>query len=95
MSNEQEFEGIWDDVQEALKWKPVLPKLKAFEDAKGTADKAHALQDLAAFAIQTGTGQDPYKNRSFLAFAKFVSLIKNDWQVRHIVEDALSIPHKK
>jgi hypothetical protein len=84
-----EYGGIWDDVQTALKWKPILPLVKALEDAQGTVDKAEAARELSAFAIKNALGTDPYKHRAFLIYCKFVELIKEDPQWRAIVEGIL------
>ena len=84
-----EYGGIWDDVQTALKWKPILPLVKALEDAQGTVGKAEAARDLGAFAIKNALNTDPYRHRFFLVFCKFVELIKSDPEWRAIVEDIL------
>ena len=89
MKDVVEVEGVWDDVQTALKWKPILPLLKAMEESNGTVAKAEAIRDLAAFAIKTGLNTDPYGHRAFLVYAKFVDLMKKDHQWQLIVEDIL------
>ena len=81
--------GVWDDVQTALKWKPILPLVKALEDAQGTVAKADAARDLGAFAIKNALNTDPYKHRVFLIYCKFVELIRSDPEWRAIVEDIL------
>lgn len=84
-----EYGGIWDDVQTALKWKPILPLVKALEDAQGTVAKAEAARELSAFAIKNALNTDPYKHRAFLIYCKFVELIKEDPQWLAIVEGIL------
>jgi len=84
-----EIGGIWDDVQEALKWKPILPLLKKLENSRGTIDKAEAIRELAAFAIKTGLNTDPYNHRAFLIYAKFIDLMKKDHQWQLIIEGIL------
>lgn len=84
-----EYGGVWDDVQTALKWKPILPLVKALEDAQGTVAKAEAARELGAFAIQNALNTDPYKHRAFLIYCKFVELIRSDPEWRAIVEDIL------
>lgn len=85
----EEYGGLWDDVQTALKWKPILGLVKALEDADGTVAKAEAAQKLAAFAIKNALNTDPYKHRVFLIYCKFVELIKKDPAWLAIVEGAL------
>lgn len=84
-----EYGNLWDDVQTALKWKPILPLVKALEDAQGTVDKAEAARELGAFAIKNALNTDPYKHRVFLIYCKFVELIRSDPEWRAIVEDIL------
>ena len=38
----QEFGGIIDDARTLLKWKPILPMLKEFEDARDVTVKFRA-----------------------------------------------------
>lgn len=84
-----EYGNLWDDVQTALKWKPILPLVKALEDAQGTVGKAEAARDLGAFAIKNALNTDPYKHRAFLIYCKFVELIREDKQWLAIVEGIL------
>lgn len=84
-----EYGGIWDDVQTALKWKPILPLVKALEDASGTVGKAEAAKELAAFAIKNALNTNPYKHRAFLIYCKFIELIKKDPEWLAIVEGVL------
>lgn len=84
-----EYGNLWDDVQTALKWKPILPLVKALEDADGTIQKAEAAEKLAAFAIKTALNTHPYKHRSFLIYCKLVELIKRDPEWLAIVEGIL------
>jgi hypothetical protein len=84
-----EYGGIWDDVQTALKWKPILPLVKALEDAQGTVAKAEAARELGAFAIKNALNTDPFRNRAFLIYCKSVELIKEDPQWLAIVEGIL------
>jgi hypothetical protein len=84
-----EYGGIWDDVQTALKWKPILPLVKALEDAQGTVAKAEAARELSAFAIKNALNTDPYRHRVFLIYCKFVELIREDKQWLAIVEGML------
>lgn len=85
----EEYGNLWDDVQTALKWKPILPLVKALEDAQGTVAKAEAARELSAFAIKNALNTDPYKHRVFLVYCKFVELIRQDPAWLAIVEGAL------
>ena len=82
-------ESLWDDVQEGLKWKPVLPLLKAAREAKGTPAKLVAIQNVAAFALRTLTGKDPYHGPAFLAFALVVDLAQTDPRVAETISRLL------
>lgn len=86
---DEEFGGVWDDLQTALKWKPILPLLHNLEQASGTVGKAEAIRPLVAFAIKTAINTDPYHHRAFLIYCKFVELIKHDPEWLAIVEGVL------
>ena len=83
----EEYGGIWDDIQTAKKWRPILPMLDALENSKGTVERLEAIQEILAFCIKTGLKEDPYTKRSFLIFGKFVELIESDPEWRAIFED--------
>lgn len=89
MSEPEEFGGIWDDIQTAKKWRPILPMLDALENAVGTVERLEAIQEILAFCIRTGLKEDPYTKRSFLIFGKFVELIEDDSEWRAIFEDMI------
>jgi hypothetical protein len=82
-------EGLWDDLKEALKWKPILPLLQNLEKSQETPDKLLAIRDIAAFAIKTGLNTEPYQHRLFIVYCKFCELVQQDKQWRQILEDAL------
>ena len=84
-----EYGGIWDDAQTALRWSPILPLLKNLEKTSDLIGRAKAIKELAAFAIKTGFHTDPYSRRGFLIYCKFIELIEKDKQWREIVSDLL------
>jgi len=73
--------SLWDDIQEGMKWKPILPLLTAAREARGSAARLAAWQAVAAFAIRTGTGKDPYSMPGFTTFALVVELARTDPRV--------------
>ena len=78
--------SLWDDIQEGVKWKPILPLMKSAREARGTAARLAAWQAVAAFVIRTGTGQDPYKLPAFMAFALVAELARTDPRVVEVIE---------
>ena len=89
MSEPEEMEGWWDDIQTAREWLPILAMLKAIKDETELVAKLERIRDAAAFAVRTTTGADPYKRRAFLIFAKAVDTIKHDTAWRAIVLEML------
>lgn len=85
----ESVEGVWDDVQEAIRWKPVLPLLRATREAKATPEKMAAIRDLAAFVLRQLTDKDPYTSPAFTTFALVVELTKTDDRVRATIERIL------
>ena len=85
------YGGLWDDVQEGLKWKPLLPLLKIARETKGTAARLAAWQAVAALAIRTGTGKDPYSLPGFVTFALVVELAHTDPRVLATIERVLPL----
>lgn len=83
------YGGVWDDIQTALKWKPILPLLQNLETSGGLVGKAEAIKEVAAFAVRVGLKEDPYRHRVFLIYCKFIELLRRDEQWRRIVEDIL------
>ena len=73
--------GLWDDIEEGLKWKGILPHLKAAREAKDDAARLVALRDTAAFALKTLTGGDPYTSPAMATFALVVELAQTDPRV--------------
>jgi hypothetical protein len=86
-----EYGGLWDDVQEGLKWKPILPLLKIARETKGTAARLAAWQAVAAFAIRTGLKKDPYSLQAFTTFALLVELAHTDKRVLTVIERVLPL----
>ena len=76
------YEGIWDDVQTALKWKPILPLLQKLEAAKSVNDRVSAVRHLAEFIIKTGFDTNPYNVFGYLMLVKAENTIRQDaeWQ---------------
>ena len=89
----EEFGGLWDDIQEAMKWKPVVPLLKAAREAPDEKARLVALREVGAFIIRTLTGESPYSSRPFAMFCTFVELAQTDDRVLAMWESAL--PQKK
>lgn len=84
---DEEFGGIIDDVQTALRWKPILPLLQNLESQKDTVKRLEAIRDVAHFAIKTAFKVDPYSRRGFLILALLCDLAKTDGRVRGVIED--------
>lgn len=78
LSEPESYGGIWDDIQTAKKWRPILPMLDALENAKGSVERLQAIHEVLAFCIKIGLKEDPYSKRSFLVFGKFIELIDTD-----------------
>ncbi len=76
-----DIEGLWDDIEEGLKWKPILPLLKQAREAQGEAAKLVAIRNVGAFVLKTLTGKDPYTSPAFATFALVVELAQTDPRV--------------
>ena len=83
--------GLWDDVTEGVKWRPILGLLKVARETRGTAARLAAWQAVAAFAIRTGMGKDPYSLPAFTTFALVVDLARTDPRVLATIERMLPI----
>lgn len=75
------IEGVIDDLEEAMRWRGILPHLKAAREAKDDAARLVALRDAAAFALKTLTGSDPYTSPAMATFALIVELAQSDPRV--------------
>jgi hypothetical protein len=84
-------ESLWDDIQEGIKWKPILPLLKAARETRGTAARLAAWQAVAAFAIKTGLKKDPYSLPGFVVFALLVEIAHTDKRVLTVIERVLPL----
>lgn len=73
--------GLWDDIEEGLKWKPILPLLRRAREATTDASRLVAIRDVAAFALKTLTNADPYTSPAFATFALVVELAQTDPRV--------------
>jgi hypothetical protein len=73
--------GLWDDIEEAIHWKPILPLLKRAREAHDDAARLTAIRDVAAFAVRTLTNGDPYTSPAFATFALVVELAQTDPRV--------------
>ena len=82
-------ESLWDDIQEGIKWKPILPLLKAAREAPAGPAKLVAIRDVVAFVLRTLTGRDPYHGQAFLAFALLVDLAQTDPRVAKTIAKLL------
>ena len=87
----EDYAGIWDDVTEGVKWRPVLGLVKVARETKGTAARLAAWQAVAAFAIRTGTGKDPYTIPAFMTAALVVELAHTDPRVVATIERVLPL----
>ena len=81
MRPSEPIEGVIDDLEEAIKWRGILPHLKAAREAKDDAVRLVAIRDAAAFAIKTLTGNDPYTSPAMATFALVVELAQTDPRV--------------
>ena len=87
MSDTAEIEGIIDDVKEAIRWKPILPLLKATREASGAA-KFAAVRDAVVFFCKN-VGIDPWQSKVFVSFAVLVDLSTTDPRVLAMLEELL------
>lgn len=83
----REAESLWTDVEEALKWKPILPLLRAAREAQDIVSKMEAIERVAAFVIRTMFQADPYQHRAFMLYCLVSDLVRKDPRVRAVVED--------
>lgn len=82
MSKPVESESVVDDLAELLRWRPVLPLLKAAREQLEPGAKLVALRDLSAFVLrQLWEGRDPYSSPAFATFALLVSKAGEDPQL--------------
>ena len=79
-------ESLWDDAQEAYRWRPLMPLLKKARETPPSPEKLAASRDAAAFVLRTLTGRDPYKMPGFATFALVVELAQTDPRVQATVE---------
>ena len=86
-SDKADMESIIDDVQEALRWKQILPLLKATREASGPA-KFAAIRDAVVFGCKN-VGFDLWQSKAFLAFAVMVELSAKDPRILSMLEDLL------
>ena len=84
-------ESLLDDIQEGYRWKPILGLLKAARETRGTAARLAAWQAVAAFAIRTGTGKDPYSLPAFTTLALVVELASTNPRVAKTIERMLPL----
>lgn len=83
-------ESVWDDLQEALRWKPLLPLLKQAREADSPRAKLRAIREAAAFILrQLWEGRDPYSSPAFSTFSLLVAKAEEDPQVMVAVERLL------
>ena len=87
----EEYGGLWDDAQEAYRWKGILPLLKIARETRGTAARLAAWQAVAAFAIRTGTGKDPYSIPAFVTAALVIELAHTDPRVLATIDRVLPL----
>lgn len=86
MSNE--FGGIIDDARTLLKWKPILPLLKEWEDARDTTVKFRAgirVLQFVSDAVESG----PRVERMVRVLDRICAAMAVDPSLREAVEDIL------
>lgn len=82
---DRRIESVWDDISEAVKWKPILPLLKAARDAAPGPAKLAAIRDVVEFFLHTTTGAEPKAMPGFQAFNLFVEVSQSDPRVGQAV----------
>lgn len=81
--------GLWDDVSEGLRWKPILPLVKKARESRGLA-KADAIREVVRFAL-VALEVEPANSRAFRMLSLVVDLAASDARVRAAVEDLLPL----
>ena len=84
-----EVGGLWDDAEEALRWRPALPLVKRVREAKGV-ERADAIRDLALFALRNA-GLEPWESRAFRLFSLVVDLARKDERVLAALNDIVPL----
>lgn len=84
---EQKSESVIDDIEEAIKWRPLMPLLRAAREEKDTAAKMEAIERAAAFVVRTLFQTDPYRHRVFMVYSLVADLARKDPRVRSVIED--------
>lgn len=84
---EDKVEGWLDDIEEAIKWRPLLPLLRAAREEKDTVAKMQAIERAAAFVVRTMFQTDPYQHRIFAVYSLIADLARKDPRVRTVIED--------
>ena len=83
-----EFGGIIDDARTLLKWKPILPLLKEWEDARDTTVKFRAGVKVLTFiadAVESG----PRVEKMIHAADRICAAMAVDSKLREAIEDLL------
>lgn len=83
-----EYGGIIDDAKTLLEWRPILPLLKAWQDARDTTTKLRAAVKVLQFVADvTDAGQ---KSQAALRAAdRLVSAMAVDAGLRDAIEELL------
>lgn len=89
-----EYGGMWDDLQTAMKWRPILPLLQTLEHSTGTVAKAYAIRNIVAFILKTGLNRMPAEAPLFAVFDKAVRTLAADPEWQAIVASLLGEKNK-
>ena len=89
-----DFGGMWDDLQTAMKWRPILPLLQTLENSKGTVAKAYAIRNIVAFILKTGLNRMPAEAPLFAVFDKAVRTLAADPEWQTIVANLIGEQNK-
>ena len=89
MEPNNEIGGVWDDVQTALKWRPILPLLQKLESAPDTVARAFAIRNIVAFVLHTGLNRNPDDVPAFSVLDHAITTIATDPMWRETVEKLL------
>ena len=84
----QEFGGIIDDARTLLKWKPILPLLKEWEDARDTTVKFRAGIRVLNFIVDT-LESGPRAESFVLVLERICASMAVDRSLRESIEELL------
>lgn len=82
---ELEAEGIIDDIQDLIAWRPVVGMAYQLQRTQDMVGKLVIARDIAALVIRLAFGRDPYKIRLFLLATLALDTIQEDARWRKVV----------